>query len=79
MENESKESIISEYNVEEVTAPIAIQSLQLLDKNNSIVATHKVYALNSFCINNEMEGGNPPMIQPNMVLIFIIELIRIVK
>ncbi len=25
------------------------------------------------------EGGNPPMIQPNMVLIFIIELIRIVK
>ena len=61
MEKENKESILSEYNVEEVTAPIAIQSLQLLDKNNSIIATHKVYALNSFCINNEMEGGNPPI------------------
>ena len=61
MEKENKESILSEYNVEEVTAPIAIQSLHLLDENNDIVATHKVYALNPFCINNEMEGGNPPI------------------
>lgn len=60
MEKENKESILSEYNVEEVTAPIAILSLHLLDENNDIVATHKVYALNPFCINNEMEGSYPP-------------------
>ncbi len=61
MENESKENIISEYNVEEVDDHIAIQSLQLLDEDYNIVATHKVYTINSFCINNEMEGSNPPL------------------
>lgn len=60
MENESKESILSEYNVTEIEDDLAIQILQLLNRNNDIVATHEIYAINSFCIDNEMKGSYPP-------------------
>lgn len=60
MENESKESIISEYNVEEVDDYLAIQSLQLLDEDYNLVATHKVYAINSSYVLNEMKDSHPP-------------------